>query len=59
MEKVAADLVKLGLDAAADDFQTHLRYVQVPQTDDGNAWRERLPLTVLRVRYRGPLDTSP
>ena len=54
VEPVAADVVKLGLDAAADDFQTILRYVQVPD-DDGKAWRKRLPLTVLRVRYK---DTS-
>jgi hypothetical protein len=51
VEKVAADLVKLGLDPAADEFQTVLRYVQVPNTEDGDAWRARLPLTVLRVRY--------
>jgi hypothetical protein len=56
VEKVAAELAHLGLDAAADDFQIFLRYVQVPNTAAGDAWRARLPLTVLRVRY--PNDTS-
>lgn len=50
VEPVAANLVNLGLHAAADDFQTYLRFVQVPENEDGKAWRERLPLTVLRVR---------
>jgi hypothetical protein len=58
VEKIAADLVRLGLDPAADDFQTVLRYVQVPNTLDGDAWRTRLPLTVLRVRYNGASDPS-
>jgi hypothetical protein len=50
VEKVAKDIVKLGLGPAADEFQTVLRYAQVPDDDRGEAWRERLPLTVLRVR---------
>jgi hypothetical protein len=58
VEKVAADLVRLGLDPAADEFQTLLRYVQVPNTKDGDAWRARLPLTVLRVRYARTADAS-
>ena len=58
VEKVAADLVNLGLDPAADEFQIFLRYVQVPNTEEGDAWRARLPLTVLRVRYGGASDPS-
>jgi hypothetical protein len=58
VEEVAADLVNLGLDPAADEFQIFLRYVQVPNTEEGDAWRARLPLTVLRVRYNGASDPS-
>jgi hypothetical protein len=58
VEKVAADLVNLGLDPAADEFQIFLRYVQVPNTEEADAWRARLPLTVLRVRYNGASDPS-
>ena len=58
VEKVAADLVNLGLDPAADEFQIFLRYVQVPNTAEADAWRARLPLTVLRVRYNGTSDPS-
>ena len=48
----------IGLDEGSDDFLTVLRYAM---PDDGgeegtrsNAWRERLPLVVLRIR-----DTRP
>ena len=48
----------IGLDEESDDFLTVLRYAM---PDDGggdgtrsNAWRERLPLVVLRIR-----DTRP
>jgi hypothetical protein len=58
VEKVAADLVNLGLGPAADEFQIFLRYVQVPNTEEGDAWRARLPLTVLRVRYNVASDSS-
>lgn len=60
VEEIAADLVRLGLDPAADEFQAFLRYVQVPNTAQADAWRARLPLTVLRVRYKGsPGPTRP
>ena len=48
----------VGLDASADDFVTFFRYA-MPDDSDGEgarstAWREELPLVVLRVR-----DTRP
>lgn len=58
VETIAVDRVNSGLDKVADDFHTLLRYMQVPQTDEGNRWREHLPLTVLRVRYSGTTSAS-
>jgi len=58
VEEVAADLVRLGLGPAADEFHTVLRYVQVPNTAGADAWRARLPLAVLRVRYNRTSDPS-
>ena len=56
-EPIPSDMT-IGLDAESDDFLTVLRYAM---PDDGgadgtrsNAWRERLPLVVLRIR-----DTRP
>jgi hypothetical protein len=52
-EQIPSDM-NIGLDEASDDFLTVLRYA-MPQDggEEGtrsNAWRERLPLVVLRIR---------
>jgi hypothetical protein len=52
-EPVAPALVKLGLGAGADDLITAVRYALPDDEVLGQQWRERLPLTILRVR-----DTS-
>lgn len=49
-EPVAPDLVRLGLDRAADDFLTYIRYAMPEDKAKGEAWRQQLPLTILRVR---------
>lgn len=51
LEPVSRDLVNLGLGPGADDFLTTIRYA-LPFDGRGEAWRERLPLAVLRVRDR-------
>jgi hypothetical protein len=56
-EPVAPALVRVGLEPAADDFITYLRYALPEDIAAGEAWRERLPLTILRVRPRS--DASP
>jgi hypothetical protein len=50
VEPVSADLARLGLGRAADDFVTLFRYAMPVDPDAGHAWHERLPLAVLRVR---------
>jgi hypothetical protein len=50
VEPVSAELVRLGLGEAADDFITMFRYAMPFDPDAGRAWHERLPLAVLRVR---------
>ncbi len=44
--------VKIGLDAAADDFISAMRYAMPDDKQQGDAWRQDLPLVVLRVRDR-------
>jgi hypothetical protein len=51
-EPVSPDLVNVGLGPEADDFITYIRYA-LPEPGyevAGEQWRERLPLTILRVR---------
>jgi hypothetical protein len=50
VEPVSSALVHLGLEPAADDFLTLFRYAMPVDPAAGGAWRERLPLAVLRVR---------
>lgn len=50
VEPVARDLVRLGYGAEADDFITYMRYALPDEPAEGDAWRARLPATVLRVR---------
>lgn len=50
VEPVARDLVRLGYGAEADDLITYLRYALPDDPIAGEAWRAKLPLTVLRVR---------
>jgi hypothetical protein len=62
-------LGRLGLDAAANDYLSVLRYAMPEDADAGDAWREELPLSVVRVRERpasrrppvpyGPYDVDP
>lgn len=48
VEPVSPSLVRIGLGPAADDMLTMFRYA-LP-SEPGEAWRDRLPLAVLRVR---------
>jgi hypothetical protein len=50
VEPVSAELVRLGLGPASDDLMTLFRYAMPVDPDAGQAWHERLPLAVLRVR---------
>lgn len=49
VEPVSPEVVRLGLGPAADDLISLFRYA-LPSDARGEAWRERLPLAVLRVR---------
>lgn len=49
-ERVSPKLVKLGLDRAADDLITYIRYSLPEDPVAGETWRRDLPLTILRVR---------
>lgn len=50
---VSPSFAKLGLDEAADDFLTLIRYAMPSDDMAGEQWRKTLPLAALRVR-----DTS-
>jgi hypothetical protein len=50
VERVAPDLVKVGLGKSADDLITYIRYAMPADVAAGNEWRANLPLTVFRVR---------
>jgi hypothetical protein len=52
-EPVSPYLVNVGLGPEADDLITYIRYALPEDAVAGQQWRERLPLTILRVR-----DTS-
>ena len=60
-EPVSPELVKLGLDRSADDLITYIRYAMPLDRAAGEQWRQKLPLTILRVRdvssrqYNNPL----
>ena len=61
-EPVSPGVARVGLDRSADDFITYIRYARPENEVAGNAWRERLPLTILRVRDMNPsreLDPFP
>lgn len=49
-EPVSPSLVRVGLDKAADELITYMRYAMPDDSAAGEEWRKRLPLTVLRVR---------
>ncbi len=49
-KSVEPPLSRLGLDKHANDFITTMRYALPDDEDAGNAWRQDLPLQVLRVR---------
>ena len=46
--------MKIGLGKKADDFLTVLRYAMPDDDDDATAWRQDLPLVVLRIRDPRP-----
>ncbi len=52
-EQIPSDMT-IGLGEEADDFMTILRYAMPADDTRSNAWKEELPLVVLRVR-----DTRP
>jgi hypothetical protein len=59
-EPVSPDLVRVGLGPDADDLITYIRYAMPADEALGEQWRERLPLTILRVRdTRGGDPTNP
>ena len=49
-EPVAPQLVHLGLDRAADDMITYIRYALPEDKVAGDRWRRELPVTILRIR---------
>lgn len=50
VEKVAPEVVRVGLGKSADDLITYIRYAMPNDVVAGNEWRARLPITVFRVR---------
>jgi hypothetical protein len=62
-------LGRIGLDESANDYVSALRYAMPDDPAAGDAWREALPLSVLRVRERpasrrpavpyGPYELTP
>jgi hypothetical protein len=61
-EPVSPHLVRVGLGPEADDLITYIRYAMPENEVLGEQWRERLPLTILRVRERSssaPLEPFP
>jgi hypothetical protein len=49
-ERLSPELARIGLGREADDFMTLLRYAEPDDDVAGDAWRQQLPLAVLRVR---------
>jgi len=58
-EPVSPELVRLGLGPEADDLITYMRFAMPENEVLGEAWRERLPVTVLRIRDTDAAATSP
>jgi hypothetical protein len=59
-EPVSPNLVRVGLGPEADDLITYIRYAMPENEVLGEQWRERLPLTILRVRdTRGTEPNNP
>jgi len=58
-EPVSASGIHLGLGESADDFLTIMRYAQPNDPKAGDAWRNTLPLSVLRVRERSSSTRAP
>jgi hypothetical protein len=58
-EPVAPALVRVGLGSEADDLITYIRYAMPEDEAAGDAWRSRLPVTVLRVRDTGASAVNP
>ncbi len=52
-KSVEPPIHRLGLGKRANDFLTAMRYALPDDEQAGNAWRESLPLTVLRIRATG------
>lgn len=52
--KLGSTNLRIGLNEQSDDFISVLRYAMPDDATRGNAWREDLPLVVLRIR-----DTRP
>lgn len=50
VEEVSPELVRVGWGPGADDLVTYMRYSMPHDSAQGAAWRETLPLTILRVR---------
>lgn len=48
-EPIPSDM-NIGLDQSADDFTTMIRYAHPEDTTQADAWRDKLPLVVLRIR---------
>jgi len=48
-EAIPSDM-NVGLDQSADDFTTWIRYAHPVDSTAADAWRDRLPMVVLRVR---------
>jgi hypothetical protein len=58
-EPISPALANVGLGPEADDFFVYVRYAMPLDSVAGEAWRQRLPLTILRVRARTPGPTRP
>jgi hypothetical protein len=59
IEPVSPALVGVGLGAEKDDFFTYIRYALPEDSVAGEAWRKRLPLTILRVRASSGTGVRP
>jgi hypothetical protein len=59
VEPVSTQVARTGLDAAADDFMTLIRYAHPQNEAAGTLWREHPPLLVLRIRDRAGTATEP
>lgn len=53
-ERISPVLARVGLGREADDFMTIIRYADPDDDVAGDAWRQQVPLAVLRVRDMNP-----